>query len=284
MKAIAASLRQAWQRSERVLWVVLLGAAVATLETGCGPSSRQRQAWMLANESAGATLDGAEGPSPAQAAAPGTVSTDAPGKTAPGDENAVDLATYRLSPGDLIDIKFSFHPEENQRVPIGDDGILNLPVTGDLPAAGRSVPELEEMIVERSSASLREPEVSIVIVQLAEQKVFVTGQVAKPGFVAFRPGMTPLQVVFEQGGFLDDAQADQVIHLRRVGGVVERTRLNLENTIDGQSPEAIALAPNDVLIVPRSFIGNAGLFVDQWIRGLLPSIPQPGYDLPLLFF
>lgn len=265
---MAESLRDARERSGRLLWLVLLGVAVTGLETGCGPSSRQRQAWMLANESA--ELGGETGSA-----------TAAP---APLDGEAVDLATYRLSPGDLIDIKFLFHPEENQRAPIRDDGFLNLPVTGDLPAAGRSVPELERLIVERSSASLREPEVSIVLVQLAEQKVFVTGQVAKPGFVAFRPGMTPLQVIFERGGFLDDAKADQVIHLRRVGRAVEKTRIDLENTIAGQSPEVIALSPNDVLIVPRSFIGDAGLFVDQWIRGLLPSIPQPGYDLPLLFF
>ena len=282
---MAETVAQAWKRPSSVVCAVLLGLAVAALGTGCGASSRQRQAWMLAQEEAAAAageeerLDG-DRPTSLTAASRGGPDADGAGGIA---EN-IDLATYRLGPGDLLDIKFLFHPEENQRAPVRADGYVNLPVTGDVVAAGRSVPELQAAIVERSSVSLRDPKVSILIVQLAERRIFVTGQVARPGYVPFRPGTTPLQAVLERGGFLDDAQTDQVIHLRRVGGAIERNRIDLESAVEGKSADAIALAPNDVLIVPRTFIGDAGLFVDQWIRGLLPSIPQPGYDLPLLFF
>ena len=211
----------------------------------------------------------------------------APGATTPGaapDEATVDLATYRVAPGDILDIRFPYHPEENQRAPVRNDGIINLPVTGDIEAAGYTVKEIEDVIVARSAATLRGPVVSVVIAQLAEHKVFVGGQVAKPGYVPFRQGMTSMQAIVERGGFLDDAKMDQVVHLHRVGKSMQSRKVDLQSAFEGATADTNTLAPNDILIVPRTFIGDADVFVDQWIRGLLPTIPQPGFDLPLLFF
>lgn len=239
---------------------------------------------MLANESTEAALDSDEAEKD-RVVTPGMGSPGQLAETGGPSESAVDPTTYRLAAGDVIDVKFTFHPEENQRVPVHEDGSIRLPVTGAVPAAGRTVAELAASIVEKSAASLREPEVSILIVELAEHRVFVTGQVARPGFVPFRPGLTPLQAVLERGGLLSDANTDQVIHLRRIGPRLARTQIDLSEEIAGRAPpDGVTLAPDDILIVPRTFIGDAGVFVDQWIRGLLPSIPRPGYDLPLLFF
>jgi polysaccharide export outer membrane protein len=257
-------------------------AILATAAAGCGGARRQQQAaMMMAASSADA---GSGGPG-----APGTVGSGAAGivgRGGPGvpPEKLVDEYSYRLAPGDLIDVKFPYHPEENERVPVRPDGRIGLQVIGDVMAAGLTVKELEQVVVEKSSKTLRDPVVSIVIAQLAEHKVYVGGQVAKPGFVTYREGLTPLQAIVERGGFVDDANTDEVLHISRVGDQIQSQRLDLEAVMDGESSEQVVMAPDDILIVPRTFIGEADVWVDQWIRGLLPTVPRPGFDLNTLAF
>lgn len=276
--------------------VVLLAVAAAALASGCGASRQRQQATMMTaqreqlaatNGTAGAGAPGAMGGAPsagAMTAAPGTVSTGTLAANPSSSAALVDVATYRLAPGDLLDVKFPYHPEENERVPVRPDGRINLQVVGDINAAGRTVKELEGTIVDKASVTLRNPVVSVVITQLAEHKVFVGGQVAKPGFVLFQEGMTPLQAIVERGGFTDDAKTDQVVYMHRIGDQVQTQKIDLEAIVKGKSTDQVALAPDDILIVPRTFIGDADVWVDQYIRGLLPTIPRPGLDLTALAF
>ncbi|MEW6269376.1 MAG: polysaccharide biosynthesis/export family protein [Thermodesulfobacteriota bacterium] len=261
----------------RLSAALLIGAASLSIAAGCGGSRRPQQSAMMMAASS------------ADPAAPGVVGTGTPGVVGPGgpgvsSEKLVDEYSYRLAPGDLIDVKFPYHPEENERVPVRPDGRIGLQVIGDVMAAGLTVKELEQVVVEKSSVTLRDPVVSIVIAQLAEHKVYVGGQVAKPGFVTYREGLTPLQAIVERGGFVDDANTDEVLHISRVGEQVQSQRLDLEAVLDGESTEQVVMAPDDIIIVPRTFIGEADVWVDQWIRGLLPTVPRPGFDLNTLAF
>lgn len=106
---------------------------------------------------------------------------------------------YRLRPGDLLRVKFTYHPELDVKLPIRPDGNITLQAGGDLHAAGLTADELESMIVERTSDRLREPEVSVIVADVAEQKVYVGGEVLAPGFILYQPGMTPLQAIMGRG-------------------------------------------------------------------------------------
>ncbi len=254
------------------LGLALLGLA------GCSASSSRNQQAMLVAQGV-----------PAQAAATAAGAAVPPGAAIdPATRGAVTrLASsqaYRLAPGDLIDVKFPYHPEENERVPVRPDGQVGLQSAGDVLAAGLTVDELQHAIVEKSSHTLRNPVVSVVIVQLAEHKVYVGGDVAKPGFVVYRAGLTPLQAIIERGGFIDTAKTDQVVHIHRRGSEVKADKIDLEEVIEGDAIEQIALAPDDILFVPKTWIGEADVVVDQWIRGLLPTVPRPGLDLTTLAF
>jgi len=264
-------------------------AVLATAASGCGGGSRRQQqqtAMMMtapANAQAGPASSAGGGVAGGQVV-PGTPGVVGPGGTGVPPDKLVDEYSYRLAPGDLIDVKFPYHPEENERVPVRPDGRIGLQVVGDVMAAGLTVKELEQIVVEKSSVTLRDPVVSIVIAQLAEHKVYVGGQVAKPGFVPYREGLTPLQAIVERGGFVDDANTDEILHISRIGEQVQSQRLDLEAVLDGESSEKIVMAPDDIIIVPRTFIGEADVWVDQWIRGLLPTVPRPGFDLNTLAF
>ena len=246
---------------------LMLLVALGLVASACGGSSTRK--------SPGGTMMVPQNTAAATPNAPGAALSSEP---------LVDANTYRLAPGDLIDVKFPYHPEENERVPVRPDGRIGLQVIGDTMAAGLTVKELEDDVVKKSSVTLRDPVVSIVIAQLAEHKVYVGGQVTKPGFVPYREGMTPLQAIVERGGFTDDAKTDDVLYLSRVGDQVQSQRLDLESVMDGHSTEQIVMSPDDVIMVPRTFIGDADVWVDQWIRGLLPTIPRPGVDLNTLAF
>jgi polysaccharide biosynthesis/export protein PslD len=265
-------------RAERHHWglpqAIALPTLVAcmTVAAACGSSTSNRQAMLMAEASQRAQ---AQGPPGASVGAP---------DLAAGPGPLLDEATYRLAPGDLIDVKFPYHPEENERVPVRPDGRIGLQSAGDIMAAGRTVAELEEIVVSHASKTLRNPVVSVVIVQLAEHKVYVGGDVAKPGFVQFRDGLTPLEAIFERGGFLDTAKSDQVLYITRSGEQVRTERIDLEAVIEGAAAEEVVLAPDDILFVPKTWIGDANVWVDQWIRGLLPTVPRPGFDLNALAF
>src|SRR6266481_6932907 len=68
-----------------------------------------------------------------------------------------------------------------------------LPISGQMHVAGMTTSELEKAIKERSSDRLREPEISVMVAQLADRKVYVSGEVRVPGFVAYHEGLSPLQ-------------------------------------------------------------------------------------------
>ena len=287
----AARARRAGRGVADVAFAMLLVTVASLFATACGPTHQQRQQMMLLQEeraeAAAAAKAAAAGATPGE---PGMATTDvarvggAPG-TVPGGAPppVIDAEYYRLAPGDVIDVTFPFHPDEDLRAPIRNDGRFNLPITGDLMAAGYTPEDLRRVIVEKASVRLKGPVVNVTVVQLAEHRVFVTGQVARPGFTFYRPGMTAMQAIVERGGFIDDAKTDEIVHIHRVNGEVRNTKIDLKAIYESGGDDTTEMSPNDILVVPRTWVGDADVFVDQWIRGLLPTIPVPTYDITTYF-
>jgi protein involved in polysaccharide export with SLBB domain/glycosyltransferase involved in cell wall biosynthesis len=196
---------------------------------------------------------------------------DAPLPAPPGQ-----AGPYRLQPGDLLRVKFMYHPELDVKVPIRPDGGITLQVGGNIHAAGLTTEELERVVVERTSDRLREPEVSVLVAQTADLKVYVMGEVRLPGIVPFREGITPLQAVADRGGFSDTARIDSVLRLSPSEDEYQGTRLDFSQPLEAGSPEGVQLRAGDVLYVPRTFIGDVNSFVRLYVRGLLPIEPRIG--------
>jgi protein involved in polysaccharide export with SLBB domain len=183
-------------------------------------------------------------------------------------------AGYRLQPGDVLRVKFLYHPELDIKVPVRPDGEVTLQVAGDVHAAGLTTTELEQVVKERTSDRLRDPEVSVIVAQLALQKVYVGGEVRSPGFVIYQVGMNPLQAIMDRGGFTNAARLDSVLRLSGVQGDYQGTRLDFTKPLSEGAPERVHLVAGDVLYIPRTFIGDVGVFVNLYIRQLLPTIPR----------
>ena len=292
--ARAARVRRVRRRVADVAFAMLVATCASLILSACGPTGKQRQQMMLLQEeqaeAAAAARAEAAGLAPAEPGASGIPAADAariggaPG-TVPGGAPmpVIDAEHYRLAPGDIIDVTFPFHPEEDLRAPIRNDGRFNLPITGDVMAAGYTPEDLKRVIAEKSSVRLKGPVVNVTVVQMAEHRVFVTGQVARPGFAVYHPGMTAMEAIVERGGFVDDAKTDEIVHIHRVDGEVRNTKIDLKAIYASGGNDTTEMGPNDILVVPRTWVGDADVFVDQWIRGLLPTIPVPTYDLTTYF-
>ena len=185
-------------------------------------------------------------------------------------------AGYRLQPGDVLRVKFLYHPELDIKVPVRPDGDIALQLAGEIHAAGLRTTELEQVIKERISDRLRDPEISVIVAQLAEQKVYVGGEVRLPGFVPYQPGMNPLQAIMDRGGFTDTARLDSVLRLSGAEHDYQGTRLDFTKPLSEGTRENTHLGAGDVLYVPRTFIGDVGSFVKLYIRDLLPTSPRVG--------
>lgn len=193
---------------------------------------------------------------------------------------------YRVEAGDTVQIKYVYHPEMAQEDVVRPDGKITVKLIGEMVVAGMTTHELEKEIARRASDQIRDPEVIISIAKFSEKQIFVGGEVGKPGTLAYRRGLTPLQAVIASGGFKETASPDSVV-LVRLGAdnqeIISR-KVNLDEVVKDGTKEQVYLAPNDIIFVPRSSIADANLWVKQHIVDLIPIFRGVGATMPLTGF
>lgn len=190
-------------------------------------------------------------------------------------QTAADQQNYHIQPGDHLTLNFYLNPEFNDEVPVSPDGKITLRLIGAIPAAGMTPSQLAGQIDKDYLSELRSPDVAVIVKNMPGRQVYVQGQVNHPGAFPLEPGMTALQALADAGGVTQDAADNNVVLIRRDAcGRATGERLDLAGAVDNPDKgEDAALLPYDVLVVPRSRIANMDLFVQQYIRGLLPIQP-----------
>ncbi|MBZ0168792.1 Polysaccharide biosynthesis/export protein [Candidatus Methylomirabilis lanthanidiphila] len=184
---------------------------------------------------------------------------------------------YRIEPGDTVRIQYTFHREMEQEEVVRPDGKMAAKLAGEITVSGMTPGQLERLLVGRTSDQLRDPEVVVSITRFGEKNVFVGGEVGRPGLVAYRKGLTPLQAVIAAGGFQTTARTDSVILIRRgEGDAFVSRKLDLAATVTDGIKESLPLAPHDVVYVPRTGIAEADLWVRQHITDLIPFVGKAG--------
>jgi len=186
-----------------------------------------------------------------------------------------DPQNYHIQPGDQLAINFYLNPEFNDEVPVSPDGHITLRLIGSVPAAGLTPSQLAANLNKAYLTELRSPDAAVIVKNMPGRQIYVEGQVSHPGAFPLEPGMTALQALADAGGVTSDAANDSVVLIRRDAcGRPSGERLDLASAVDNPDKgEDAALMPYDVLVVPRSRIANMDLFVQQYIRGLLPVEP-----------
>jgi polysaccharide export outer membrane protein len=181
-----------------------------------------------------------------------------------------DDPLYRLFPGDEMDIAFASAPELNKTVVVQPDGRIILPLVPPQMAAGRSAPELEQQLSAAYATQLLRPDVTVTI-RAQPLKVFVGGEVGKPGVYDMPGDIDALRAIIEAGGFADTAKQRQVVIIRRArdGRPMMRT-VNLNHALAGQpGAELVPLRRFDIVYVPKTGLAEMAAIMTQ-IRNALP--------------
>ena len=178
---------------------------------------------------------------------------------------------YRLFPGDELDVQVPSAPELSKTVVVQPDGRVALPLIAPVLVADRSVVDAQSLISTAYAGQLREPAVSISV-RPQPLKVFVGGEVDKPGVYDMPGDINALQAVVMAGGFKTSARRSQVVLIRRgaAGRPMMRT-VDLRNAIS--DPGHYDMAPLrrfDIVYVPKTGVSETGDFVQQYVRDILP--------------
>ncbi len=189
---------------------------------------------------------------------------------------------YILWSGDTLDIMVRTAPELSRTdALIGPDGAVRVPFAGSVQAAGRTADEVQTAISEALKAELRDPRVFVAATEYGSQQFFVSGEVNTPGILTLPGQIGPLQGIAMAGGFTTNADAKQVILIRRVpGGALKSAVYDIKQGIlDPQAANWGPLQRFDVIYVSPTWIAQENQFVQQYVRDALPVNFSLFFDL-----
>jgi polysaccharide export outer membrane protein len=159
--------------------------------------------------------------------------------------------SYVIGTDDVLSIVFWELPSHSAEVAVRPDGKITLPLLNDIQAAGLTPDQLRAAITTASAKYIREPAVSVIVKAINSRKVFVTGQVGRPGPYPLTQPTTVLQMLSIAGGPNDFAKKSKISVLRVQQGQTTSLKFNYKDVIDGKKLEQnIELRPGDTLIVP----------------------------------
>lgn len=193
--------------------------------------------------------------------------------------NTVAATNYQIGVGDEIEFRFYFNPELNDRLTVRPDGQVSLPFLQDVQAAGRTPAELAQEVHKSLLNHIKQPDVVVTVRNFNSRRIFVGGEVARPGPVQMVGRLSILQCLTEAGWLRTTARTEELVLVRRQpDGGRKVFAINLEQALNGQdmSQDAV-LQPDDMLFVPPSDVANFDRWVDQHIRQALPFSTNAGF-------
>ena len=195
-----------------------------------------------------------------------------PQAISPPQAPAGPVGEYLIQIGDTLDIKFFYHPELNESVVVRPDGRISLQLIHETQAMGLSPEGLRQSLLEKYAPQISKPEIAVIVRSFAAQKVYVDGEVVRPGLVQLAGPMTVLQAIASAGGMKDTARASDILIIRRnQDNQPEPLLVSLDKVIAGTDmTQDIALFPADIVYIPRAPIANLNLWIDKYIRLNIP--------------
>jgi len=157
-----------------------------------------------------------------------------------------------LGPGDLVDVRVFQEPDHSGVWAVSPEGTIDYPLCGKVHLAGRTSGTAADALRDCLTRYLRHPEVSVAIREYNSKKVFVFGEVQKPGTFSYEEGMTIIEAVTMAGGFTKLASPNGTQVARQDEGQQLKIRVPVKDIRDG-AEKNFTLRPGDIVYVPESF-------------------------------
>lgn len=182
--------------------------------------------------------------------------------------------SYRIQQGDKLSIKFFSHPELNElSLIVRPDGFISPQIVNEIRAEGRTVAELKKELERAYVEVLLDPIITVAVVEFITPRIFVGGQIGKPGRYEMREAKTLVQAIFVAGGFTADAHRRMVIHARPDGrGDWRIQTVDVLKVLDKKAAgKDVVLQDGDYVFVPDSRTSRVSKAVEAF-RGFLPRV------------
>jgi polysaccharide biosynthesis/export protein len=161
----------------------------------------------------------------------------------------LDPQLYVIGAEDSLQITVWKEPTLSGTIPVRPDGMISLVLVGDLRAAGLTPMALSADISQRLKKYIQDPVVTVVVLGVNSQRIFLVGEVGHVGPVMMTPGMTVLQAIVTAGGLSQFANSKRIYLMRTTGGKQEKIPFNYKAALKGGT-QGPALLPGDTIVVP----------------------------------
>jgi polysaccharide export outer membrane protein len=157
-------------------------------------------------------------------------------------------AAYLVGPADVLRVNVWREPELTVDVTVRLDGMITLPLLGDVPAAGRAPSQIANSIAQGIERFIEKAQVSVGVAQATSARVYVVGRITRPGEFPLSGRMTVLQALALAGGLSEYAKSDSIAIVREDQTVIP---VNYKRIVDGKDMSQNAfLAAGDTIVVP----------------------------------
>jgi len=169
----------------------------------------------------------------------------------PPEEPVGERAPYVIGVTDILQITVWKNPELGTQVVVRPDGKISVPLVDDIQAEGLTPLELKEVISQELSEYIATPDVTVVVVQLNSNAVYIVGGVRTPRVFSLQREMRVLEAIAMAGGFTPYAKKNRVKILRRTSGGIVEYRFDYRAYVAGKAPNAnLVLKAGDTIVVP----------------------------------
>jgi polysaccharide biosynthesis/export protein len=232
-----------------MLAALLLAIPVA----GMAQAAKTSSAPTAATTPAKPTSTGAEGQQGAVPSAggqqPATPAAAPAGTSGINYAGPVDASRYTIGPEDNLQVTVWREPTLSGTIPVRPDGMISLVLVGDMPAAGLTPMALGADITQRLKKYIQDPVVTVVVLGVNSQRIFLAGEVGHVGPLMLTPGMTTLQAILAAGGLSQFANSKHIYILRKVDGKEQKLPFNYKQALKGEN-QGVPLLPGDTIVVP----------------------------------
>ena len=156
---------------------------------------------------------------------------------------------YVIGPEDILSIHvWKEEAFSAKTLPVRIDGKISLPLLDDVQAAGLTPLQLKKALTDKLKSFVEDPTVTVTVIEANSFKVYVSGEVHKPGVYNVRSELTLVKLIIMAGGFTEWANQKKILIISKEKGAEKRTTVNYKNIIEGEEPD-IVIKRGDTIIV-----------------------------------
>ena len=158
---------------------------------------------------------------------------------------------YVIGTDDLLSIVYWKDKDMSSESQVRPDGKISLPLLNEITAAGLTPDELRQKITEESRKFMEDASITVVVRQINSRKVFITGEVNKPGPYPLTSATSVMQLIAMAGGLREYANSKKIVIMRTDGGRSLSLPFNYPAVTSGKNlKQNIELKPGDTVVVP----------------------------------